>query len=171
MNVLHIYKDYYPVRGGIENHIKLLAEAQAVRGHQVTVLVTSPTRRTGVDLLNGGTAAGEAADLAYRRDRYHQPADEYDAATWNMEGMARDVTAIARLGEELVRSRDWPNYRATSEFPPDLGRVGGPATLARSPGPPSRSVTRACRWTDPTGSNNLFGTWREDDTNEQRSRT
>ena len=53
MNVLHIYKDYYPVRGGIENHIKLLAEAQAARGHQVTVLVTSPTRRTGVDLLNG----------------------------------------------------------------------------------------------------------------------
>lgn len=42
MNILHIYKDYFPVLGGIENHIKSLAEAQAGRGHNVTVLVTNP---------------------------------------------------------------------------------------------------------------------------------
>ncbi|HJQ64936.1 MAG TPA: M28 family metallopeptidase, partial [Gemmatimonadales bacterium] len=41
---------------------------------------------SGVDLLTGGTAAGDAADSAYRKDRYHQPADEYDAATWNTTG-------------------------------------------------------------------------------------
>jgi len=73
---------------------------------------------SGVDLLTGGTAAGEAADAAYRRDRYHQPADEYDSATWNLEGMAQDVTALHRLGLELAASRDWPNYRPTSEFRP-----------------------------------------------------
>jgi len=71
---------------------------------------------SGVDLLTGGTAAGEAADSAYRRDRYHQPADAYEAATWNSEGMAQDMTAIHRLGLELAGSRAWPNYRATSEF-------------------------------------------------------
>lgn len=43
MNILHIYKDYLPVLGGIENHVKLLAESQAGRGHTVTVLVTNPT--------------------------------------------------------------------------------------------------------------------------------
>lgn len=43
MNILHIYKDYFPVLGGIENHVKLLAEAQAGRKHTVTVLVTNPT--------------------------------------------------------------------------------------------------------------------------------
>jgi Zn-dependent M28 family amino/carboxypeptidase len=73
---------------------------------------------SGVDLLSGGTAAGEAAGAAYRRDRYHQPADEFDAATWNFEGMAQDVTALHRLGLQLATSRDWPNYRATSEFRP-----------------------------------------------------
>ncbi|HEX2195144.1 MAG TPA: M28 family metallopeptidase [Candidatus Limnocylindria bacterium] len=73
---------------------------------------------SGVDLLTGGTAAGEAADAAYRRDRYHQPADEYEPAAWNLEGMAQDAAALHRLGLELANSRDWPNYRPTSEFRP-----------------------------------------------------
>jgi Zn-dependent M28 family amino/carboxypeptidase len=71
---------------------------------------------SGVELLTGGSAAGEAADSVYRRDRYHQPADEYDAATWNFEGMAQDVTALYRIGVDLAGSRDWPNYRPSSEF-------------------------------------------------------
>ena len=73
---------------------------------------------SGVDLLSGGTAAGDAADAAYRRDRYHQPADEYDATTWNFSGMAQDVMALYTLGRELASSGDWPNYRTTSEFRP-----------------------------------------------------
>ncbi|HUF37993.1 MAG TPA: glycosyltransferase [Anaerolineales bacterium] len=42
MNILHIYKDYSPVLGGIENHLRMLAERQAAAGHAVTVLVTNP---------------------------------------------------------------------------------------------------------------------------------
>jgi rhamnosyl/mannosyltransferase len=53
MKILHIYKDYFPVVGGIENHIKLLAEAQVGRGHNVRVLVTSRDRHTHVEALNG----------------------------------------------------------------------------------------------------------------------
>ncbi|MBU0703846.1 MAG: glycosyltransferase [Chloroflexi bacterium] len=53
MNILHIYKDYHPVLGGIENHIKVLAEAQAAAGHQVIVLVCDPGLRTCVETLNG----------------------------------------------------------------------------------------------------------------------
>ncbi len=41
MHILQIYKDYAPVLGGIENHIKALAEGLAARGHRVTVLVTN----------------------------------------------------------------------------------------------------------------------------------
>ena len=73
---------------------------------------------SGIDLLSGGVAAGNAADAAYRRDRYHQPADEYDAATWNFQGMAQDVSTLHQLGRQLANSRDWPNYRTTSEFRP-----------------------------------------------------
>lgn len=53
MRILHIYKDYAPVLGGIENHIRILAEAQAARGHDVTVLVANPARRTTIETLNG----------------------------------------------------------------------------------------------------------------------
>jgi Zn-dependent M28 family amino/carboxypeptidase len=73
---------------------------------------------SGVNLLNGGTSAGDAADAAYRRDAYHQPADEYDASKWDMSGIAEDVTILYKLGSQLANSRDWPNYRQTSEFRP-----------------------------------------------------
>src|SRR5438046_3314566 len=44
--ILHVYKDYYPVLGGIESTLRLLAREQLVRGHDVTVLVTNTGRRT-----------------------------------------------------------------------------------------------------------------------------
>lgn len=52
MRILHIYKNYFPVVGGIENHVRLLAEAQAALGHDVTVLVTSLDHRTRMDTRN-----------------------------------------------------------------------------------------------------------------------
>lgn len=44
MKILHLYKDYFPILGGIENHIKWLAEGMAARGHDVSVLVTNTER-------------------------------------------------------------------------------------------------------------------------------
>ena len=73
---------------------------------------------SGIDLLAGGIAAGRAFDEKYRRDAYHQPADEYDPSTWNLAGIAEDVAVLHQLGLQLANSRDWPNYRATSEFRP-----------------------------------------------------
>ncbi|NJM09174.1 glycosyltransferase, partial [Candidatus Gracilibacteria bacterium] len=45
MHIVHIYKDYFPILGGIENHLRALAEGQAARGHRVTVLVTNTTNQ------------------------------------------------------------------------------------------------------------------------------
>ena len=73
---------------------------------------------SGEDLLNGGVAGGKAYDAAYRRDAYHQPADEYDPAKWDLSGIAEDVGVLYSLGMQLADSRDWPNYRQTSEFRP-----------------------------------------------------
>ena len=66
MNILHLYKDYFPVLGGMENHIKWLAEAQAAAGHQVSVLVTSLDRRSSVRQENGVRVirAGRLATVA-----------------------------------------------------------------------------------------------------------
>jgi rhamnosyl/mannosyltransferase len=41
-----VYKDYPPVLGGIELHVRDLAEGLARRGHDVTVLVTRPAGET-----------------------------------------------------------------------------------------------------------------------------
>jgi rhamnosyl/mannosyltransferase len=66
VRILHIYKDYYPVLGGMENHIKMLAEALVQRGYEVTVLVTHPTTRTHVEEINGVQVikAGRLATVA-----------------------------------------------------------------------------------------------------------
>ncbi|VAW41319.1 hypothetical protein MNBD_CHLOROFLEXI01-3227 [hydrothermal vent metagenome] len=53
LSIVHVYKDYWPVVGGIENHIKDLAEAEAALGHDVTVLVTNPGGQRGREWLNG----------------------------------------------------------------------------------------------------------------------
>ncbi len=66
MRVVHVYKDYPPVLGGIENHLKLLAEGQARRGLEVTVLVTSRDRRTTVR-RESGVRVIRAARLAELR--------------------------------------------------------------------------------------------------------
>lgn len=63
MHVLFVYKDYFPVLGGIENHVKLLAEGLAVRGLTVDVLVTNTARRTALEQCNGVTIT-KAARLA-----------------------------------------------------------------------------------------------------------
>jgi hypothetical protein len=67
--------------------------------------------------LTGGSTAGRAADETYRRDAYHQPADEF-SASWNLTGIAEDVSVLHELGLQLANSRAWPNYRETSEFRP-----------------------------------------------------
>lgn len=53
MRIVHVYKDYFPVLGGIENHMRALAEGQAARGHDVTVLVTNPAALAAEERLNG----------------------------------------------------------------------------------------------------------------------
>ena len=53
MKILHIYKDYYPILGGIENHVRILAEAQAACGHEVAVLVANQARHTSMQIMNG----------------------------------------------------------------------------------------------------------------------
>jgi rhamnosyl/mannosyltransferase len=53
LRILHVYKDYPPVLGGIELHVRDLTEALARRGHDVTVLVTGPGRHTLTSIEGG----------------------------------------------------------------------------------------------------------------------
>jgi glycosyltransferase involved in cell wall biosynthesis len=66
MRVLHVYKDYWPVIGGIENHVRVLAEAQHGLGHEVAVLVAGQGVRTSCEVRNGVriVRAGRLATVA-----------------------------------------------------------------------------------------------------------
>ena len=70
---------------------------------------------SGNDLVEGGVAAGEAIGKAYTAERYHQPADEWEA-DWTFAGLVRDLQILHRLGEDLANSTRWPNWGKDSEF-------------------------------------------------------
>lgn len=69
----------------------------------------------GRELANGGDARGKELSDAYTRDKYHQPADEYDP-NWNTSGWNSDMTLLYSVGNRLANSRDWPNWSQDSEF-------------------------------------------------------
>lgn len=84
MKILQIYKDYYPVLGGIENHLRVLCEGLCARGHEVTALVTSPGRHTTIAqhgqlrIVRAGRllqAASTPLSLAMLREALQAPAD------------------------------------------------------------------------------------------------
>ncbi len=71
---------------------------------------------SGEDLVVGGTAAGHAAREDYVANRYHKPADEYDAA-WDWSGAVEDLTIYYGLGRKLADDTAlWPNWYKTAEF-------------------------------------------------------
>jgi Zn-dependent M28 family amino/carboxypeptidase len=70
---------------------------------------------SGDDWRDGGKDAGKAADAEYTKNRYHQPADEFEAS-WTFAGMAHDLGVLQRFGAGLANSRRWPNWGADSEF-------------------------------------------------------
>jgi Zn-dependent M28 family amino/carboxypeptidase len=69
----------------------------------------------GEDLVVGGIAAGRAAAEDYRRNRYHQPSDEYDPS-WDWSGAIRDLQIYYMIGRELANSTAWPNWYPRDEF-------------------------------------------------------
>ena len=122
VKILHIYKDYYPVLGGIENHVRALAEAQARRGHLVTVLVTSLSGSTergelgGVHVIKAArlaTVASAPLSLALPRElarlrpdvaHVHVPYPVGEVANWLL-GRAR--ATVLTYHSDVVRQRGW----------------------------------------------------------------
>lgn len=70
---------------------------------------------SGDDLVEGGKAAGEAAAKAYNEQRYHKPADQFDA-TWKLDGAIEDLQALYGVGRVLVDGAQWPNWYQGNAF-------------------------------------------------------
>jgi len=69
----------------------------------------------GNDLVNGGTARGDAMAKEYTAKRYHQPDDEFSTA-WDFSGMVEDAQLLHAVGYGLANSADWPNWSDDSQF-------------------------------------------------------
>lgn len=57
----------------------------------------------------------ERAALAYRVNRYHQPADEYNP-DWDLSGMEEDIRLLYAVARRLADSDEWPNWYEGNEF-------------------------------------------------------
>ncbi|MGH8572605.1 MAG: glycosyltransferase [Gammaproteobacteria bacterium] len=86
MRIVHVYKDSFPpVFGGIEQHVSLLAERQAQRGHAVEVLTAGVRNGSIQRSEHGGVRftrlpevcrfASSPVTLAFVRTLRHTPAD------------------------------------------------------------------------------------------------
>ncbi len=52
----------------------------------------------------------------YVKDRYHAPADEFDAEQWNYDGFIQDASIYFNIGKTISNSDDWPKWYEGSEF-------------------------------------------------------
>ncbi|HEX8240230.1 MAG TPA: M20/M25/M40 family metallo-hydrolase [Allosphingosinicella sp.] len=69
----------------------------------------------GVDLVDGGREAGDRWVTDFTANCYHQTCDEW-RADLDLSGAAQDVALFYDIGRELAFGRDWPQWRAESEF-------------------------------------------------------
>jgi Zn-dependent M28 family amino/carboxypeptidase len=69
----------------------------------------------GVDLIEGGRAAGEKWVSDYTANCYHQPCDAW-SPDWDLRGAAQDVALVYAMGRKLAGSNAWPSWKPGSEF-------------------------------------------------------
>ncbi|WP_429911788.1 M28 family metallopeptidase [Glycocaulis sp.] len=80
--------------------------------------------RVGVPMLYAGGGSVhiehgrefvERAALAYRMNRYHQPADEYNPG-WDLSGLEEDARLLYTVARRIADSDEWPNWYEGNEF-------------------------------------------------------
>jgi Zn-dependent M28 family amino/carboxypeptidase len=70
---------------------------------------------SGLDLLDGGRAAGEKAAADYTAHRYHTPNDVFDPH-WNYTGILEDTQALYELGRQLSDGTAFPQWYPDNPF-------------------------------------------------------
>jgi Zn-dependent M28 family amino/carboxypeptidase len=103
----------------------------------VPALIVGP----GLDLIEGGRAAGLAASADYTAHRYHTPGDVFDP-NWDLSGTLEDIQTLYLLGRKLADGNEWPDWYPDSEFRARrdamMAKARLPAAAVRSPaGKPS----------------------------------
>ena len=71
---------------------------------------------SGVDVIGKESGYGKKMDDEYTKKNYHRPSDEYDAATWKLDGAIDDLQLLFRIGRRLAYDQNWPEWKPGSEF-------------------------------------------------------
>ncbi len=108
---------------------------------------------SGDNLIDGGTAAGTAAQVDYSEHRYHQPGDQYDPASWNLDGIVEDLQALYSVGSTLANGDQWPDWSAGNPFKPLRDTMRPPPAAVGNTRPSLRpgSSTRPATPSKPAG--------------------
>ena len=78
--------------------------------------VPALTTSDGIDNVEKGKVYGQQKEDEYNTKYYHRPADEYDAARWNLGGAMQDLQLLFLVGKKLAYGSDWPKWKVGSEF-------------------------------------------------------
>lgn len=70
----------------------------------------------GNDALGHAPGWGKEQTAAYNRLRYHSPTDEFDAHSWNLDGMVEDIRLLFDVGYQLSNENTFPAWKKGSEF-------------------------------------------------------
>jgi Zn-dependent M28 family amino/carboxypeptidase len=97
----------------------------------VPALIVGP----GLDLIDGGRAAGLAAARDYTAHRYHTPSGVFDP-NWDLSGTLEDIQTLYLLGRNLADGDQWPDWYPDSEF-----RARRDAMLAKAQQAPRAAQT------------------------------
>ena len=71
---------------------------------------------TGTDDIAKGKEFGKKMQDEYNSKNYHQPSDEFDPATWTMEGAINDLKSLFSVGKRVASQQEWPKWKNGSEF-------------------------------------------------------
>ena len=69
----------------------------------------------GLNLVEGGEAAGRAAANDYTTNHYHKPADNYDP-NWDYRGVIADLEALYAVGQKLANETSYPQWKPGADF-------------------------------------------------------
>jgi Zn-dependent M28 family amino/carboxypeptidase len=71
---------------------------------------------SGINVTGKDSAYGKKMEDEYTLNNYHRPSDEYDPATWVLDGAIEDLKLLFQVGKRLAFADKWPEWKEGSEF-------------------------------------------------------
>jgi Zn-dependent M28 family amino/carboxypeptidase len=71
---------------------------------------------SGIDVIGKEAGYGKKMEDEYTEKNYHRPSDEYDHATWILDGAIDDLQLMFLVGKRLAFTDKWPEWKEGSEF-------------------------------------------------------